>query len=95
MVLIHGSPSSKHSYPKAKANSLDIFHSFKYLFIAPSHISLSQPLPLLCFQDDLEYHCVLMPQEAFVEYVQTIANGVVPASLELVLPQVCHVYHNF
>jgi hypothetical protein len=30
-----------------------------------------------------------MPHETFVGYDQTIANGVGPTSLELVLPQVC------
>jgi hypothetical protein len=43
----------------------------------------------LYFQDDLEYRCVLMLQEAFVGYDQTIANDVGLASLEFVLPQVC------
>jgi hypothetical protein len=46
-----------------------------------------------CFQDNLEYHYVLVPQEVFVGYDQTITNGVGPASLELVLPQICPVHH--
>jgi hypothetical protein len=41
----------------------------------------------LYFQDDLEYHYVLVLQEAFVGYDQTIANGVGLTSLELVLPK--------
>jgi hypothetical protein len=40
----------------------------------------------LYFQDDLEYRCVLVLQEAFVGYDQIIANDVGLASLELVLP---------
>jgi hypothetical protein len=36
-----------------------------------------------------------MPQEAFVEYDQTIANGVGSVSLELVVPQVCSIYDHF
>jgi hypothetical protein len=36
----------------------------------------------LYFYDDLEYRCVLMLQEAFVGYDQTIANDVGIASLE-------------
>jgi hypothetical protein len=42
----------------------------------------------LYFQDDLEYHCVLVLQESFIRYDQTIANDVRLASLELVLPQI-------
>jgi hypothetical protein len=43
----------------------------------------------LYFQDDLEYRCVLVLQEAFIGYDQTIANDIELTSLELVLPQVC------
>jgi hypothetical protein len=49
----------------------------------------------LCFQDNLEYHCVLVSHELFVGYDQTIANGVRLTFIELVLPQVCLVYHRF
>jgi hypothetical protein len=38
----------------------------------------------LCYQGDLEYHCVLMSQEAFIGYGQTITNGIGPSFLELV-----------
>jgi hypothetical protein len=41
----------------------------------------------LYFQDDLEYRCVLVLQEAFVGYDQTITNNFGLASLELVLPK--------
>jgi hypothetical protein len=41
----------------------------------------------LYFQDDLEYRCVLVLQEVFVGYDQTIANDVGLTSLELVLPK--------
>jgi hypothetical protein len=55
------------------------------LFYLFSLMSVSVELFLfLCYQDDLEYHCILMPHEAFVGYDQTIANGVGPVSLELV-----------
>jgi hypothetical protein len=40
----------------------------------------------LCFQIDLEYHCVLISNKTFVGYEQTIINGVGSASLELMLP---------
>jgi hypothetical protein len=79
----------------SKASSLDIFHSFKIFFIASSHVSLGRSLHFLCFQDDLEYHCVLVLQEAFVGYNQIIANDVGLASLELVLPQIYPEYHYF
>jgi hypothetical protein len=49
----------------------------------------------LCYQNDLEYHCVLMSQEAFIRYDQIITNSVGSVYLELVLPQVCLVYHYF
>jgi hypothetical protein len=32
---------------------LDIFHSFKYLFIISSHVSLDRPLPLFVFSGRL------------------------------------------
>jgi hypothetical protein len=38
----------------SKASSLGIFHSFKYLFIASSHVSLGRPLPLLIFSGRLK-----------------------------------------
>jgi hypothetical protein len=44
---------------------------------------------LFLYFQDLEYRCVLVLQEAFVGYDQTIANDVRLASLELVLPQIC------
>jgi hypothetical protein len=52
-------------------------------------------LLFLYFQDNLEYHYILMPQETFIGYDQTIINSVEPASLELMLSQVYPVYHHF
>jgi hypothetical protein len=87
MVQIHESSSSKHSYLKQTL----------WIYFIPSNIFLLLPLMsvsvdlfiFLYFQDDLEYHCVLVLHEAFVRYDQIIANDVGLASLELVLPQVC------
>jgi hypothetical protein len=93
MVLVHGSPSSKYSYQK---QALWIYFIPSNPFLLLPHMLTSVDLFLsLCFQDDLEYHYVLVPQEAFVGYDQTITNGVGLTSLELVLPQVCPVYHRF
>jgi hypothetical protein len=92
MVLTHGSPSSKHSYPN---------QTFWIYFILSNLFSL---LPLsvlvnlfffLYFQDDLEYRYILMSRKVFVGYDQTITNDVEPTSFELVLPQICPVYHYF
>jgi hypothetical protein len=93
MVQIHESSSSKHSYPKQAL----------WMCFVPSNLFLLLPLMLvsvdlflfLYFQVDLEYRCVLMLQEAFVGYDQTIANDVGLTSLELVLPQICPKYHHF
>jgi hypothetical protein len=63
----------------SKASSLDIFHSFNFFFIVSSHVSLGRFFLFLYFQDDLEYRYILMFQEAFVEYDQTITNDVVLA----------------
>jgi hypothetical protein len=93
MVLIHGSSSSNHSYPK-QALWIYFIPSNFFLLLPPMSVSVDLFL-FLYFQDDLEYHCVLVPQETFVGYDQTITNGVGPASLESVLPQVCPVYHHF
>jgi hypothetical protein len=41
----------------------------------------------LHFHDDLEYHYVLVPHEAFVGYDKTITNSIGLASLELMLPK--------
>jgi hypothetical protein len=49
----------------------------------------------LCFQNDLKYQYVLVPQKTFIEYDQTIINDAGPTSLELVLSQICPVYHYF
>jgi hypothetical protein len=93
MVLIHESPSSKHSYPK---QALWIYFIPSNPFLLVPLISVSVDFFLfLCFQDDLEYHCVLVSQEPFVGYDQTITNDVGSASFEFVLPQVCPVYHHF
>jgi hypothetical protein len=58
-----------------------------FLLLPPMSVSVDLFL-FLYFQDDLKYRCVLMLQEIFVGYDQTIANDVGVASLELVLPQV-------
>jgi hypothetical protein len=39
----------------------------------------------LCFRDDLEYHCVSVPQEVFIGYDQIMVNSIGLASLELML----------
>jgi hypothetical protein len=74
MVQVYKSSSSKHSYSK---QALWIYFISSNLFLLFSLMSVSVDLFIfLCFHDDLEYHCVLVLQEAFVEYDQTIANGV-------------------
>jgi hypothetical protein len=87
MVQVHESLSSTHSYPK-QALWVYFIPSNLFLLLPPMSISVDLFL-FLHFQDDLKYHCVLMLQETFVGYDQTIANDVGLASLELVLPQVC------
>jgi hypothetical protein len=87
MVQVHESPSSKHSYPK---QALLVYSIPSNLFLLFPPMSVPVDLFIfLYFQDDLEYRCVLVLQEAFVGYDQTIANDIGLASLELVLPQVC------
>jgi hypothetical protein len=87
MIQIHESSSSRHSYPK---QALWIYFIPSNLFLLLPLMSVSVDLFLfLYFQDDIEYCCVLVLQEVFVGYDQTIANYVGLASLELVLPQVC------
>jgi hypothetical protein len=69
-----------------KVSSLNIFYSFKFLFIASFLVNLGQFLSLLCYQDDLEYYYILIPQKNFVRYDQTIANDV-GTSLEFCYPK--------
>jgi hypothetical protein len=64
---------------------------FSYCFL-PCY---SWSTPFLCFRDDLKYHYVLVFQEFFIGYDQTITNGVESGSLELILPQICLVDHHF
>jgi hypothetical protein len=86
MIQVHESLSSKHSYPK---KVLWIYFILSNLFLLLPPMSVSVDIFLfLYFQDDLKYRCVLVLQEAFVGYDQTIANDVGLASLELVLPQI-------
>jgi hypothetical protein len=87
MVQVYESPFSKHSYPK-QALLVYFIPSNLFLLFPPMSVRVDLFL-FLYFQDDLEYCCVLVLQEAFVGYDQTIANDVGLASLELVLPQVC------
>jgi hypothetical protein len=91
--MIHGSSSSKRSYTK-QVFLIYFIPSNLFLLLPPMSVSVDIFF-LLCFQDDLEYHCVRMPRKAFVGYDQTIANGIGSTSLELVLPQVCPVYNHF
>jgi hypothetical protein len=85
MVQVHESSYSKHSYPK---QALWVYFIPSNLFLLFSPMSVSVDLFLfLYFQDDLEYCCVLVLQEAFVGYDQTIANDVGLASFELMLPK--------
>jgi hypothetical protein len=85
MVHIHKSSSSKHFYQKQAL----------WIYFIPSNLFLLFPLMsvsvdiffFLCFHDDLEYHYILMSQETFVGYDQTITNDVGLASLKLVLPK--------
>jgi hypothetical protein len=85
MVQIHESPSFKHSYPK---QALWIYSISSNIFLLLPPMSASIDLFLfLYFQDDLEYRCVLVLQEVFVGYDQTIANDVGLAYLELVIPK--------
>jgi hypothetical protein len=80
MVQVHESLFSKHSYPK---QALWIYFIPLNLFLLLLPMSVSVDLFLfLYFQDDLEYRCVLVLQEAFVGYDQTIANDVGLASLD-------------
>jgi hypothetical protein len=81
MVQVHESLSSTHSYPK---QDLWVYFIPSNLFLLLPPMSVSVDL-FLYFQDDLKYRCVLILQEAFVGYDQTIANDVGLASLELVL----------
>jgi hypothetical protein len=83
MVQVHESSSSKHSYPK-QALWIYFIPSNLFLLLPPMSVSVDIFL-FLCFQDDLEYHYVLVLQEAFVGYYQTITNDVGLASLEYVL----------
>jgi hypothetical protein len=87
MVQVHESLSSKHSYPK-QALWVYFIPSNIFLLLPPMPVSVDLFI-FLYFQNDLEYRCVLVLQEAFVGYDQTIANDVGLAYLELVLPQVC------
>jgi hypothetical protein len=80
MILVHRSSSSKYSYPK------QTLPSNPFLLFPPMSVSVDFFL-FLCFQDNLEYHCILMPQETLVKYDQTIATDVGPVSFELVLPK--------
>jgi hypothetical protein len=85
MVQVHESLSSTHSYPK---QDLCVYFIPSNLFLLLPPMSVSVDLFLfLYFQDDLKYRCVLILQEAFVGYDQTIANDIGLASLELVLPK--------
>jgi hypothetical protein len=93
MAQVYELPFFKHSYPK-QAIWIYFILSNLFLFLPPMSVSVDL-FSFLCFQDDLEYHCVLVLQEAFVGYDQTIANGIGLASLEFVLPQVCPEYHHF
>jgi hypothetical protein len=86
-VQVHESSYFKHSYPKQALwiylIPLNLFLLFPLMSVSVDHFLF------LYFQDDLEYSCVLMLQEAFIGYDQTIANDVGLTSLELVLPQIC------
>jgi hypothetical protein len=80
MVLIHESPFFKYFYSKL---TLWIYFITSNLFLLLPAISvLVEFFLFLCFQDDWEYNCILLSQETFVGYDQTIANGVGPASFE-------------
>jgi hypothetical protein len=93
MVLIHRSSVSKHFYPK---QTLCIYFISSNPFLLLSLMSVSVNIFLLLYyQDDLEYHCILMSQGVFVGYDQTIAYSIRPAYLELMLSQVCLIYHHF
>jgi hypothetical protein len=85
MVQVHESSSFKHSYPKQALWVYFIPSNF-FLLLPPMSVSVDFFL-FLYFQDDLKYRCVLVLQETFVGYDQTIANDVGLASLELVLSQ--------
>jgi hypothetical protein len=68
MVLVHGSSSFKHSYPK---QILWIYFISSNLFLLPSSMSVSADLFLfLYFSNDLKYQYVFVPQETFVGYDQ-------------------------
>jgi hypothetical protein len=79
MVQVHESSSFKHSYPKQPLWKYFI-PSNLFLLLPPKSVLVDLFL-FLYFQDDLEYRCVLVFQEAFVGYDQTIANDVGLASL--------------
>jgi hypothetical protein len=85
MVQVHESLSSKHSYPKQPLWVYSILSNI-FLLLPPMSVSID-PFLFLYFQDDLEYRCVLVLQETFVGYDQTITNDVGLTSLELVLPK--------
>jgi hypothetical protein len=68
MVLIHGSSSFKHLYPK---QTLWIYFISSNLFLLFSSMSVSDNLFIfLYFPNDLKYQYVLVPHEAFVGYDQ-------------------------
>jgi hypothetical protein len=78
MVHVHESSSSKQAFW--------IYFILSNIFLLLPLMSVSVDIFIfLCFQDDLEYHYVLVLQEVFVGYDQTIANSVGLASLVLVL----------
>jgi hypothetical protein len=84
MVQVHESLSFTHSYPK---QALWVYFIPSNLFLLLPLMSVSVDLFLfLYFQDDLKYRCVLMLQETFIGYDQTIVNDVGLVYLEFVLP---------
>jgi hypothetical protein len=85
MVQVHKSSFSKHSYPK---QTLWIYFIPSNIFLLLPPMSVSVNLFLfLYFQDNLKYRCVLVLQEAFVGYDQTITNDVRLFSLEWCYPK--------
>jgi hypothetical protein len=85
MVLVHESSFFKHFYPK---QTLWIYFIHSNLFLLLPLMSVSVDFFLfLYFHDDLEYHCLLVTQDIFVGYDQTIANNIELTSLEFVLPK--------
>jgi hypothetical protein len=74
-------------------SSFYCFSSNIFLLLLPKSVLVNLFI-FMYFQDDLECHYILVSQEVFIGYDQTITSGIEPVYLELVIPQVCPAYHH-